>query len=111
MKFRPSISNRFSDVLLRSIIADREGLRKRSCAKNHIEGNKMNTLKTQIKLGIALGLLSLAAGLAAHLALTDIYHAEGDVSLEWNVLRICAVIITAFIVYALAALGRILKTI
>jgi len=70
----------------------------------------MNDLKTQVKFGIALGVLSLAAGLAAHLALTDIYHAEGNLSLEWNVLRICAVIMTVFIGYSLVILGRILRT-
>jgi len=67
-------------------------------------------LKNQIKLTMALGILSLFAGLMGHLALTDIYHAEADLSLEWNVLRICALIILAFTVTTLITLRRLLKT-
>jgi hypothetical protein len=39
----------------------------------------MSNLKTQIRVTIALGVLSLLAGLITHLALTDIYHGEADV--------------------------------
>lgn len=42
-------------------------------------------LKNQIRLTIALGILSLFAGVMGHLALTDIYHAEGNLALEWTV--------------------------
>jgi hypothetical protein len=51
-----------------------------------------------------LGIASLLAMGASHLALTDIWHGEGDLSLEWNVLRISGVILTAFIVTTFVAL-------
>lgn len=69
----------------------------------------MIALKNQIRLTIALGVLSLFAGLVAHLALTDIYHRDGNLSVEWNVLRVCAVVLAVFIVYALVTLRQILK--
>jgi len=33
-----------------------------------------------------LGILSVIALLVSHLALTDIWHGEGDLRLEWSVL-------------------------
>jgi len=68
-------------------------------------------LKNQIRLAIALGILSLVAGIVGHLALTDIYHAESDLSLEWNMLRVGAAIFLIFIGYTLITLRKILKTI
>jgi hypothetical protein len=68
-------------------------------------------LKKQIQLAIALGILSLILGVAAHLALTDIYHAEGDLTLEWNVLRAFAAIFLFFIAYTLTTLRKILRVI
>ncbi len=50
-----------------------------------------------------LGLLSVAVG---HLALTDIYHGEGDVSLEWGVLRAC---FATIVIAQLAALVTLVK--
>jgi len=71
----------------------------------------MTGLKSQIRWTMALGVLSLFAGLLGHLALTDIYHAESDLSLEWTVLRVCALIILAFTLMALLTLSRLLQTI
>jgi len=68
-------------------------------------------LKNQIRVAIILGILSLIAGVLGHLALTDIYHAESDLSLEWNMLRIVAVVFLVFIGYTLMTLRKILKTI
>lgn len=70
----------------------------------------MFSLKTQINVILFLGALSLAAGLFAHFALTDIYHAETELSLEWNVLRLCAVIIATFIISAMILLKKIYKS-
>jgi hypothetical protein len=69
----------------------------------------MSNLKTQIRATLTLGVLSLAAGLATHLSLTDIYHGEADVGLEWNVVRVSAVVMVAFIALAMATLRRTLK--
>jgi hypothetical protein len=69
----------------------------------------MSNLKTQIRLTIALGALSLLAVLIAHLALTDIYHGEVDVTLEWSVVRICVLVLLVFISMALFTLRRALR--
>ena len=58
---------------------------------------------------ISLGLASLIAVLVSHLALTDIYHGESDLSQEWNVLRVCFGVIVAFQVYALISLLRVVR--
>jgi hypothetical protein len=66
-------------------------------------------LRKQIRLAIILGILSLVAGILGHLALTDIYHAEGNLTLEWNMLRVFAVIFLTFIGYTLLTLRKILR--
>jgi hypothetical protein len=71
----------------------------------------MKNLKMQIRVVIVLGILSLLAGLFAHLALTDIYHGEKDVTLEWSIVRVCAVVFAAFVCASLFALIRTLKVI
>jgi hypothetical protein len=60
---------------------------------------------------MALGALSLLAGLATHLALTDIYHGEADVTLEWSIVRVCALVLLAFIGMALLTLRRTLSVV
>ena len=69
----------------------------------------MTELKEQVQLTITLGVLSLVAGVMGHLALTDIYHGNGDLSLEWNVLRACAVVLLVFIGSTLFTLIQVLK--
>ena len=69
----------------------------------------MTELKKQVQLTMALGVLSLFAGVMGHLALTDIYHGNGDLSLEWNVLRACAVVLVVFIGSTLFTLIQVLK--
>ena len=71
----------------------------------------MKNLRLQIRVVIALGVVALLAGLFAHLALTDIYHGEADVTLEWSVVRICAVVFAAFVGGSLFTLTRALKAI
>jgi hypothetical protein len=72
-------------------------------------GDIMSNLKTQIRVTIVLGVFSLLAGLITHLALTDIYHGEADVTLEWSVVRICALVLLVFIGMALFTLRRALR--
>jgi hypothetical protein len=69
----------------------------------------MNTVKTYIRMTIALGVLSLLALAFSHLALTDIAHGESDVSLEWHILRASALVILMFIALTLVTLRRVLK--
>jgi hypothetical protein len=71
----------------------------------------MKNLKTQIKITMVLGILALVSGVFAHLALTDIFHLEADVSLEWSIVRGSAVILVLFIVVALITLRRSLYSI
>ena len=70
----------------------------------------MIPMKKLIQSTMVLGILALLAGILGHLALTDIYHAETDLSLEWNVLRACAVVILIFIGSSLFTLKRVLNT-
>lgn len=69
----------------------------------------MNRLKTQMQAAMILGVLAFMAVIVGHLALTDIYHGEVDVTLEWNVLRICALILLTFIGTSLFTLKRAMK--
>ncbi len=69
----------------------------------------MIKIKTQIAFVMALGILSLVAGFLSHLALTDIYLHELDVSLEWKIVQVAALIILLFIGSSLFTLGRTLK--
>lgn len=70
-------------------------------------------VKMQVKkwvwTSLVLGVLALVAVLASHLALTDIYHAEGDVSLEWNVLRVCFAVIVLSQTAALITFAKVLR--
>ncbi|MBI5822828.1 MAG: hypothetical protein HZB18_02290 [Chloroflexi bacterium] len=70
----------------------------------------MFNFKNQIRMTMALGVLSILAGIFAHLALTDIYHGEADLSLEWGILQGSAVIIFMFILTSLVTLKRAIKT-
>jgi len=66
-------------------------------------------MKIQSVLTVAslvLGGVSLVAAFFAHLALTDIYHGEADATLEWNIVRIAALVILVFIGLSLFTLGR-----
>ena len=69
----------------------------------------MIKIETQISIVMILGILSLLAVFLSHLALTDIYHGESDVSLEWKMVQVTALIIMLFIGSSLFTLGRVLK--
>ena len=66
-------------------------------------------IKNQIRITIVLGMLSILAGFFGQLALTDIYHGEGDLTLEWRILQAGAVIIFVFVVTSLLMLKKVLK--
>lgn len=48
----------------------------------------MDFLKTRARIALGLCGLSILAIVLSHLALTDIWRGEGDLSLEWSVLRV-----------------------
>jgi hypothetical protein len=69
----------------------------------------MENYKQSIVIPLSLGILSLIAMAFSHLALTDIAHGEANVSLEWTILRVTALVLLAFIGSSLFTLIRILK--
>jgi len=69
----------------------------------------MNKYKQTIVIALSLGILSLIAMAFSHLALTDIAHEEANVSLEWTILRVTALILVTFIGSSLITFIRILK--
>ncbi|RME87945.1 MAG: hypothetical protein D6770_08085 [Anaerolineae bacterium] len=71
----------------------------------------MRHLKTQIRITMVLGVLCLFLGVLSHLALTDIFHGEADTSLEWNIVRLSAIVFLAFISLALLTLRQTLRAI
>lgn len=69
----------------------------------------MKNLRTSARVTVVLGALSIAALIIAHLALTDIYHGEGDQTAEWRALQAAAVTILGFQVVALVTVGRLMR--
>lgn len=55
---------------------------------------------------LTLGVLSTVALVVSFLALTDIAHGEVDLTLEWSVLRVCALVIVLFHFAAMTMLLR-----
>lgn len=69
----------------------------------------MNLAHKLTAITLSLGILASLALVLSHLALTDIGHGEGDLTLEWGVLRASALILAAFILstfVTLKALSR-----
>jgi len=64
--------------------------------------------KRQAAIAFVLGVASLVAVLISLLALTDIYHGESDLRLEWMVLRISFAMIFIFQVFALVTFWRMI---
>lgn len=70
----------------------------------------MNNLKKYSIVTMILLALSVLALIMSHLALTDIYKGEGNLTLEWSVLRIAAIIFVAFIISTVFTLKQVFKT-
>ena len=56
------------------------------------------------RLSLGLGCLSAVCIVLMFLALTDIYHGEADLSLEWRIVQVALVAMVAFHIAAFAAL-------
>ncbi len=69
----------------------------------------MNRVRKSATISLMLGVMSVLAIGISHLALTDIWHGESAVSLEWNVLRFAAMVIIVFHVFTLATLWQVLR--
>ena len=65
-------------------------------------------MRRRIDISLALGVLTLFALGAAHLALVDIAHdSEPDLSMEWGMLRVAALVMLMFIAFTLPTLWRL----
>ncbi len=69
----------------------------------------MNRVKRSVVISLILGAMPVLAIVVSHLALTDIWHGEVDVSLEWNVLRLAALVIIVFHMSAFATMWQVLR--
>jgi len=67
------------------------------------------SLITQARLTFRLGILSLCAVVLSLLALTDIWHGEQDLTMEWRALQVAFGAIIVFQFAALATLRRVLR--
>lgn len=70
---------------------------------------KMNNLKMLINVDLVLSAICLAALVFSHLALTDIYHGDENLSLEWNILRMAALANLSFIAVTIFTLLKARK--
>ena len=70
------------------------------------EGGEMLSFRTHFQITVILAVLSLAALGMSHLALTDIYHAEGDLVAEWTMVQVAALVMAGFVAATLWLLAR-----
>jgi hypothetical protein len=70
----------------------------------------MDKLRRFTLISQMLGLLSIVAVFLSFLALTDIGHGEGDLTLEWWIVRISFLVIIAFQISALWTISRVKHT-
>jgi hypothetical protein len=69
----------------------------------------MNKMKKYAVITLILSGLSILALVFSHLALTDIYHGGEDLTLEWSLLRIAAIIFIVFITSTILTMKKVLK--
>lgn len=69
----------------------------------------MAKIKKYAVITLILSGLSILGLLLSHLALTDIYHGEENLVLEWSLLRITAIIFIVFIISTVLTLKQVLK--
>jgi uncharacterized membrane protein HdeD (DUF308 family) len=69
----------------------------------------LKSLNRQIWATVFLGSLVLVAGVFAHLALTDIFHGEQDLRLEWKIVQVAALVLFAFTLQTLFTLSRVMR--
>jgi hypothetical protein len=65
--------------------------------------------ETHAKITIALAILAAFAGVLNFLALTDIYHHEADVSLEWRIVRYSNLVFLLFLCSSVSTVCRALR--
>jgi hypothetical protein len=65
--------------------------------------------ETHAKVTIALAVVAALAGAINFLALNDIYHQEGDLKLEWSVVRYTNFIFLVFLFSSVSTVWRALR--
>jgi len=69
----------------------------------------MKNPRTLLRVAVVAGLLSTAAFILGRLAMTDIFHGEPDLTLEWNVVSATFLPVLLFHVLALVAMLAALR--
>lgn len=69
----------------------------------------MNKMKKYSVLTLVLSGFSFLGLIISHLALTDIYHGGENLSFEWAVLKISAVVFLTLIIFTIFTLKKALK--
>jgi hypothetical protein len=69
----------------------------------------MKGLKRVAWVTLGFAVASLLAMIMSHLALTDIFHGEGDLSLEWKTLQFGFLVILGFHLSALVTVAKLLR--
>jgi hypothetical protein len=72
-------------------------------------GEGMKKLRIWAQISLTLGILSVVAFLACMAALTDIYHGEQDVRLEWTIVRLGFFVIFILIIAILVFTTQAIK--
>jgi hypothetical protein len=67
-------------------------------------------LETQLKGTLAIATLAAIAGVLNFLALSDIYHKEEDLSLEWTIVRYSNAVFLLFLCASVWTLWRGLRS-
>ena len=67
----------------------------------------MNQTMKYTRMTMASGILTLVAMGFSFLALTDIAHAQKDLTLEWGTLKVAALIILMFVALTFVTLRRV----
>jgi len=70
----------------------------------------MKSLRVSATVTFMLGCFSVFALILQFLALTDIFHKEQNVTLEWKVVQFCYLILILFTISTFITLGLMIKT-
>ena len=70
----------------------------------------MSKIKKYAIITLILSVISIVALILSHLALTDINHGEQNLTLEWAILQVSAIIFLVFIVSTILTLIKVLKS-
>ena len=71
----------------------------------------MKKIQRVLFTSVALGIVSLGFFIFERLAMTDIFHGEPDLTLEWQIIHISFLPILLFHILAVAAAVYVLRTI